>query len=72
MANDEMNTIKDLDVALLQEYRHRIHLYFGESDSWVGKHRETIVNAFQADEGSVKVVRGHPDIPHSFCISKDI
>ncbi|KAI0785468.1 hypothetical protein BC629DRAFT_1517247 [Irpex lacteus] len=69
LANDEMNTIKELDVALLQQHRHRIHLYFGETDDWVGKHKETILKAFEADEGNVKVAHGHPDIPHSFCIN---
>ena len=70
LANDEMNTIKELDVALLQQYRHRIHLYFGEADDWVGKNKDTILKAFEADEENVKVAHGHPDIPHSFCISE--
>ena len=65
-----MNTIKELDVALLQQYRHRIHLYFGEADDWVGKNKDTILKAFEADEENVKVAHGHPDIPHSFCISE--
>ncbi|KAI0094357.1 hypothetical protein BDY19DRAFT_15390 [Irpex rosettiformis] len=69
LANDEMNTIKEPDVALLQQYRHRIHLYFGEADDWVGKQKDTIVKAFEADAENIKVVHGHPDIPHSFCIN---
>ncbi|KAI0689887.1 hypothetical protein BC835DRAFT_1418198 [Cytidiella melzeri] len=69
LADDEMKTITDLDVQLLQQHSHRIHLYFGESDDWVGKYRETIMQAFEADEDNVKIARGHPDIPHSFCIN---
>ena len=70
LAHDEMTTIRELDVDLLRTHRHRIHLYFGESDDWVGKNKEVILKAFEADEGNVKVVHGHPDIPHSFCISE--
>ncbi|PCH33924.1 hypothetical protein WOLCODRAFT_94475 [Wolfiporia cocos MD-104 SS10] len=69
LANDEMNTIKDLDITLLQKYRHRIHLYFAQTDDWVGKNRETILRAFHADPDSVKIVYGQQDIPHAFCIN---
>ncbi|KDQ63374.1 hypothetical protein JAAARDRAFT_29400 [Jaapia argillacea MUCL 33604] len=69
MAHDEMKTIRELDVALLDEYRHRICMYFAEDDDWVGEQREAILAAFQADPGTVRIVHGHPDIPHAFCIN---
>lgn len=69
LAHDEMCTIKDLDVALLQEYRHRMHLYFAEEDDWVSEQKEVILRAFDADPGFVKIVHGHQDIPHAFCIN---
>ncbi|KAI0347838.1 alpha/beta-hydrolase [Trametopsis cervina] len=69
LAHDEMRTIKELDVSLVQQYRHRIHLYFGDDDDWVGKQREAILQAFDADEDNVRIFHGHPDIPHAFCIN---
>ncbi|OBZ79352.1 Chromatin remodeling factor mit1 [Grifola frondosa] len=69
MADEEMNTICDADIALLQEYRHRMHLYFAEDDDWVGDTKEVVLKAFHPDPGSVKIVHGHRDIPHAFCIN---
>ncbi|KAH7930549.1 hypothetical protein BV22DRAFT_1000347 [Leucogyrophana mollusca] len=69
MAHDEMKTIRDLDVATLNAHQHRIYLYFAENDDWVGEQREVILKAFESDPGSVRVVHGHRDIPHAFCIN---
>lgn len=70
MAHDEMQTIRELDVHTLQIYSHRIHLYFAEEDDWVGDQRNAILRAFDQDQGSVKIVYGHQNIPHAFCISE--
>jgi hypothetical protein len=70
MADDEMNTIHGLDTLLLNDNRHRIWLYFAEQDDWVGNQRENVLSAFEPDLGSLKVVHGHGDIPHAFCIRK--
>ncbi|KAI0936744.1 hypothetical protein AcV5_004807 [Taiwanofungus camphoratus] len=70
MAHDEMNTIRELDVMLVQEHRHRLHVYFAEKDDWVGEQREVMLQAFGTDLGAVKIIHGHRDIPHAFCISK--
>lgn len=69
MAHDEMLSIRELDVATLDTYRHRIWFYFAENDDWVDQGRETILQAFRADPDTVKVVHGYRDIPHAFCIS---
>ena len=65
-----MKTIRDVDVALLQQHKHRLHMYFVEEDRWVGEQKDAILRVFEADPGSVKIVHGHPDIPHVFCISE--
>ncbi|OCH94712.1 alpha/beta-hydrolase [Obba rivulosa] len=69
MADDEMNTIQDLDVRLLQDYRDRIHIFFAEHDDWVGEQKEAILSAFHPDPRSLKIVHAHEDIPHAFCIN---
>lgn len=69
MANDEMISIRELDVATLDTYRHQIWFYFAEKDDWVDQGRETILQVFRADPDTVKVVHGHCDIPHAFCIN---
>lgn len=67
-----MKTIRDVDATLLQEYKHRLHMYFVEEDHWVGEQKDAILRVFEADPGSVKIVHGRPDIPHIFCISKSL
>ncbi|GBE77816.1 hypothetical protein SCP_0106980 [Sparassis crispa] len=70
MAHDEIQLVRELDAPLMQEFRHRLHLFFAEQDGWVGPdQRELILRTFDADPGSVKVVHGRRDIPHAFCIN---
>ncbi|KAG0704358.1 hypothetical protein DFH29DRAFT_911989 [Suillus ampliporus] len=69
MAHDEMLNIRELDAATLDKYQHQICFYFAEKDDWVDRGRETILQVFRADPGTVKVVHGHRDIPHAFCIN---
>ncbi|KAG2075090.1 hypothetical protein BDR04DRAFT_1091931 [Suillus decipiens] len=69
MAHDEMLSIRELDVATLNTYRHQIWVYFAEHDDWVDKGREVILQVFRPDRTTVKVVHGHRDIPHAFCIN---
>lgn len=70
MARDEMATITDLDTVLLNEHKHRIWMFFAENDEWVGEQRAIILRLFDADPESIRVVHGHRDIPHAFCISE--
>ncbi|KZT75067.1 alpha/beta-hydrolase [Daedalea quercina L-15889] len=69
LADQEMKTIRELDVALLQAHTHRLHMYFADQDMWVGEQKNVVLRAFDADPGTVKIVHGHPDIPHAFCIN---
>ncbi|KAG1825749.1 uncharacterized protein BJ212DRAFT_1315857 [Suillus subaureus] len=69
MAHDEMLSIRELDVTTLETYRHQIWFYFAENDDWVDKGREMILQVFGPEPDTVKVVHGHRDIPHAFCIS---
>lgn len=69
MSDDEMKSIRELDVALLNENRRRIWMYFAEKDDWVGEEREVVIRAFDPDPGTIRVVHGERDIPHAFCIS---
>lgn len=69
MADEEMRAIKELDVPLLQQYRSRIHMYFGEVDNWVGKNKDAVLQASEVNEDNVKIAHGHQDIPHAFCIN---
>ncbi|KAI4528991.1 alpha/beta-hydrolase [Schizophyllum commune Tattone D] len=68
MAGEEMKEIRELDVGLLEEHRHRIWMFFAEKDDWVGHNRELIIQSFDPDPGSVRVVHGVHGIPHEFCI----
>lgn len=70
MAHDEMNNVRDLDVALLNQHKDRIWFYYAERDNWVGDQREVVLRSINADPDYVRVVHGHRDIPHAFCISE--
>ncbi|PSR76691.1 hypothetical protein PHLCEN_2v8288 [Hermanssonia centrifuga] len=69
MADDEMKQIQDLDGAALQQYHHRLHMYFAEKDDWVHDHKTEILDVLQPDPGSVRYIHGPEDIPHAFCIN---
>jgi hypothetical protein len=71
MANDEMNTIRELDIDLIRRKNHRLWMYFAEQDDWVGNQREHILRAFSGDGEHVQIVHGAPGIPHAFCISEN-
>jgi len=70
MAYDEMRTIKDLDLALLQEFKDKLCFYYAEEDDWVGEEKARVLNALHPDEGAVTIVQDVHGIPHAFCISK--
>jgi len=69
MAHDEMNTIRELDVDLLEAHKHRIHMFFAETDGWVGKNKDVILRSFDPDRGAIKIVHGNHGVPHAFCIN---
>ena len=71
MANDEMNTICELDVQLVRRKNHHLWMYFAERDDWVGVYREHILEAFSesGNEEHSRIVLGAQGIPHAFCIS---
>lgn len=69
MGDEEMLEIRDLDVDLLQENRHRLWFYFADHDDWVGKQRHHILSNFKPDSGSLRITLGEPFMPHAFCIS---
>jgi len=77
LANDEMRTICALDANLLHEHAAKLHFYFAESDGWVGDERERILDVLKETHSSlypdtVKIVHGHRDIPHAFCINHSV
>jgi len=69
MAHDEMLNIRELDTAVLDRYRHQIWFYFAEKDDWVEQGRDAILQVFRVGPDTLRVVHGHRDIPHAFCIS---
>lgn len=70
MAHDEMQNIRDLELTLLEEHRGKLWFYFADHDDWVGGERNSLLRSLKSDVDVVRVVHGHHDIPHAFCISK--
>lgn len=65
-----MKIVRELDNALLEKHQKRIWFYYAEHDNWVGDQREVVLRIIDNELVSLRVVRGHRDIPHAFCISK--
>ena len=71
LAHDEMNTVKDPDVPLLQTFSNRIHLYYAAHDGWVGEQKDLLLKELELHI-DVKIAHGADDIPHAFVISKSL
>ena len=70
MAGEEMNTIKDLDIPLLEKLGDKLYFFFATEDNWVGANKEVIVKALSGEAHSIRIVHGRHGIPHAYCISK--
>lgn len=70
MADDEMKTVRELDVSFLREFSDRVWFYYAERDSWVGAQREVVLSALRGTPAEARVVHGRSDILHGFCISE--
>jgi hypothetical protein len=71
MASDEMNTIKDLDLALLEGFRDKLCFYYAEKDDWVGDEKARVLEALHPHREAVSIVHDQVHgIPHAFCISE--
>ena len=69
MANDEMETVRELDADFIQEFAHNLWFYYAEEDGWVGEQRAVVVRALRGTPAESHVEHGHAGIPHAFCIS---
>jgi pimeloyl-ACP methyl ester carboxylesterase len=71
MANDEMETVRELDTDFLRDFAQNLWFYYAEEDDWVGEQFAVVLRASRgigSPTGS-HVVLGRPGIPHAFCIS---
>ena len=71
MANDEMETVRELDTDFLRDFAQNLWFYYAEEDGWVGEQLAVVLRALR-DTGAPTeshVVLGPPGIPHAFCIS---
>lgn len=69
MAHEEMQTIKELDVTLLDAVKHKLYFYLAEQDDWVGENKRAIIREMADEPHSVRVIHGEHGIPHAYCIS---
>ena len=72
MANEEMKSIKSLDIDVIEQYQDKLRFFYAEQDEWVGEERELHMELLDP----VRVA--HPSrfiiaptgVPHVFCISE--
>jgi len=69
MANDEMETVHELDTDFLREFAQNLWFYYAEEDDWVGEQLGVVLRALRGTPAELHVVLGRPGIPHAFCIS---
>ena len=70
MGAEEMKSIRALDVATLKKFKHNLYFYYANTDRWVGKEREVVLQAFDPNNESAQIVHGPNGVPHAFCISR--
>lgn len=68
MANEEMETILDIDTDLFDSHKHKLWVFLAEKDDWVGENKNTILQTIGKELCSMQVVHGQYGIPHAFCI----
>lgn len=69
MANDEMETVRELDADFLRDFAQNLWFYYVEEDDWVGEQFAVVMHALRGKPTESHVVIGRPGIPHAFCIS---
>ena len=69
MANDEMETVRELDTDFLRDFAQNLQFYYADEDDWVGEQFAAVLRALRGTPTESHVVIGRPGIPHSFCIS---
>ncbi|KAF8167729.1 hypothetical protein B0H34DRAFT_682832 [Crassisporium funariophilum] len=69
MAHEEMKHIRDLDLVLLEQHKHKLLFYYAEKDDWVGEEKISLMRAFGMETSVPRVVQGPSDVPHAFCIN---
>lgn len=70
MAHDEMQTVKALDMELLDALKSRIKWLYGFVDEWVGIHGDELVRHLGREVASQNI--RYADLPHAFCICKSL
>ena len=71
MANDEMQTVRELDADFLWDFAQYLWFYYAEEDGWVGEERAAVLRklGLGGTHAESHVIFGRADIPHAFCIS---
>ena len=70
MANDEMETVRELDTDFLRDFAQNLWFYYAEEDDWVGEQFAVVLSALRGTGATEShVLLGRPGIPHAFCIS---
>ncbi|KAH8119929.1 hypothetical protein DFH11DRAFT_1500197 [Phellopilus nigrolimitatus] len=69
LAHEEMLTIQELDIPLLEKIKHKLYFYLAEMDDWVGANKDTILREMADEPHSIRVKHGRHGIPHAYCIS---
>jgi hypothetical protein len=71
MANEEMKSIKNLDIDVIEQYQDKLRVFYGERDNWVGEERERLLgllDPIRVTHPSRFIIA--PSVPHVFCISE--
>jgi hypothetical protein len=68
MAYHEMQTLRALDVELLNKLKSRIMWLYGSVDGWVGIHGDEIIRHL-GSEIAAKHIQ-YANLPHAFCICR--
>lgn len=71
MANDEMETVRELDTEFLRDFAQNSWFYYAEEDNWVGEQFAVVLRVLRGTGTPMEshMVIGRSGIPHAFCIN---
>ena len=71
MANEEMKSIRNLDIDVIEQYQHKLLFFYAEQDDWVGVERERLLGLLDPIQVAhlSRFIIAPTGVPHAFCIS---
>jgi len=72
MADEEMLQVRELDIALIQQHRAKLWIYYAEKDNWIAEEQTKVEKAMEDQNllGTVdRITHCRHSVPHAFSLN---